>query len=288
MTTGHGSVGQIHAVASTRAARGHGRGPPARGPGTARRSPWPAAWHRPGRRRRWADRQTGGSRRWWGVSAMRATLPAIESSASRVRAMADCIAPRCSASGVGAAVDGERVAPAHRHDDERRVLVRDPLEDDRAPRGALGVLAVERRVPDRDVGRGAGRLGERQQAPVVHRRRPVQGREPLRRVRVAEQHDRRGRARVAERAGRRCHLVVRQVAAVVVDRREVVPCLGQGRGEVGRHRERRRTRERRGARRQGVAARGRARGRARVRRAEGLFDVACRSSAGPPNRCRRA
>ena len=73
------------------------------------------------------------------------------------------------------------------------------------PRVALAQLAVDHRAEHRDAGRRAALLRHHQQPPVTLRGHRLQGREPLGRVRVAEQHDgrRRGQVAVCARSRRR-------------------------------------------------------------------------------------
>ena len=76
------------------------------------------------------------------------------------------------------------------HDERRALVALDPAQGVLPPRVALGVLAHRRRVDHADRRGRAARLGELDEAPAAPRRDPLQRREVLHGVRVAEQHDR--------------------------------------------------------------------------------------------------
>ena len=73
--------------------------------------------------------------------------------------------------------------------DQVGVLRRDARDGGLAPPVAFVVGALEVRVPDGELGRRAGALGQRHEPPVPVGGEPGEGREPLRGVRIAEQHD---------------------------------------------------------------------------------------------------
>ena len=103
---------------------------------------------------------------------------------------------------------------------------------DRAPRVALGVLALERAVVDGQVGDRAGRLGQRNEPPILLIRKPLERREPVRCVRMT--HEEHGLAVLAAvDAVRRRDLLPLGVALVRVDDREVLTDGRQRRNEIG-------------------------------------------------------
>ena len=118
------------------------------------------------------------------------------------------------------------------------MLAPDPLDRGRPPGVALGIGAVELAVPDRMVDRAAQDLGERDQPPGSLDRQLLECGEPLGRMRIAEQDDRRLRRRVAVDARSRRSRELRGLAVVAVHRGEVLVSAQQRGLEVGRDRSR--------------------------------------------------
>ena len=113
---------------------------------------------------------------------------------------------------------GRRVGMAAGDDHQVRALGLHARDGRLAPLVALVVGPLEVGVPDRQLGRRAAALGQRHQPPAALDRQPLERREPLGGMRVAEQHDRRCATSDRRRRSRGSRGRLRQVAAVGVDR----------------------------------------------------------------------
>ena len=122
--------------------------------------------------------------------------------------------------------------PAVADEREVRPLVAQLADDGGPPCAALAVLALEGEVVDRHVDEGAGHLHVGEQPPAVAIRDPVEGREPLRGVRVTHQCHRERRLRVAVHAVRGPGGGLERQAAIRTQPFLVVPHACQRRAHV--------------------------------------------------------
>ncbi len=134
---------------------------------------------------------------------------------------------------VGVGLDLGRQPAIGRHDGEVRLGLDQALHDLRPPGLAFGVLALQDRRVDRQVDEDARRLGEWEQAPAVGVGDRLDGREPVGRMRVADEGDRERAVTVAVDAVGRLAAAQAHEAAVADDPLLVRAGGGQGRPDVG-------------------------------------------------------